>query len=1457
MTSRTSSFGFMPDRATPAHSTAHPPSAQTRLSSASASASAPRRPDRSSLSPTALTSASSLPRKSMYGQRLPVPARKRAPTPELTQSEKISPMNPNAAVAREERSKPRATQLPPRTSSRQDPRIDSGTTTPSLVSTSSVSTPDSPRKNVLRRKPSVIGTYIAQRRHKQTVKAKPEPVPSADTINNIYGLGFSTDNQPSSVLDRLPQDSSQPTSVSHHHSLASPYSSLDHHRPYQTPTPLSNPSVTPSLIFTDSPSGFSHRTTPTQYSSYSPHLNDSPQIGGNWFTPAKTNTPDAFTKATRAGLAATTRLANARQEPTSQPAADFTARNPSAQTERKEVASKDPRAPSPPPPELAHLMIDSTSSSNFQSSSESSDGDRRSRSRHAAQGKLPRLDTSLGRKPTSDKSPPTAVKDKTPTSAPTIRRKPVEASAKTPNSAAASTKSKRQTSLEQAAGGASAGDAQQKSASRFGIFSRKKTVASASSDDVSKLGRKGPVAGTGYEGLGKYAGRRRSGGSTSVSAASGSRKSDESSLDDFLQQRLNPVYLRGDGNASEPRGRTSESTVDEDPSGTVFSSPGTAVSSQSSMGTPYSAGTTPGYILDHAKSIDAQLYLRAREEDSKRPSTATASLGLDEGGDVPRPSTAGPTLSVADSDTSLWEAMPRPLFAQNVRNSRTDSIDSEDDSINLKRKTRSIFAKTSSSKIKSTSKWNLFQRSRTSLEETEAEYVPELPNFDDTIRATPKPTAHYACFDNPAELDFEDLQSIMEEADRAYWDHRPNRSKSTSTDGLSASPVPSVPGTFRIEGSPRIPPAVPEQVSTDQHPPPGAGSNRSSEDREMQTSNTTDTARPSRLAQVGRIPRVVSKRDRERQLPSQSFSRPFVDTQQRPDHKLQNPPSASTAARAVNERSQAEAAAETRTVNFEPIDVPADLDELMPLPQSVPGHASPEKAFLAFKPRKDSQTSFSSNSGTSFIHTAAATAVLPTPGSPLSPDEVWNEYDDLIADVTNPLPQQKTMPEPGNSLAAGASSGSGSCFPFAAKGTPKTATFAPLPPTTLQVDTTAAANHAAAPSLLDLRNELRAMYSPGTGGPLPERLSAVESVTSTTGPKTYSLLPMTSMSSTTSSKKHRRGSSSLAGGDLVQPASPASSRSRSSIPADPMSMANLRFGALMVSKWLSFGRVLVSPAHFELENATTEERILIVDGLGKDWSYYCALTYSNAQVYSIGPWTTKASNRQSLGGGLDQLPNYRHFPHPDLGANMPFPKGFFSVVVVRFPAATTDSALSHAVAECKRVLRPGGYIEISTLDLDLNNMGNKARREVRELKTKIHASNPCISLKSASDNMQYLLGRKGFDNLNRCFVGVPAAGVVSESGNVSRDEKNVGIMELMEDSSEQGDRDITKMVAKVGRWWYSRCYEQEVLPDGDLTRSMWTNKALLRECESMSTSFKLLICYAQKPTVAKRRAVSL
>lgn len=98
--------------------------------------------------------------------------------------------------------------------------------------------------------------------------------------------------------------------------------------------------------------------------------------------------------------------------------------------------------------------------------------------------------------------------------------------------------------------------------------------------------------------------------------------------------------------------------------------------------------------------------------------------------------------------------------------------------------------------------------------------------------------------------------------------------------------------------------------------------------------------------------------------------------------------------------------------------------------------------------------------------------------------------------------------------------------------------------------------------------------------------------------------------------------------------------------------------------------------------------------------------------------------------------------------------------------------------------------------------------------------------------------------------------------------KEVSFSDLLTTQNANGESDdgIAEMVAKVGRWWYSRCYESVVLPEARepgtvggniLENSIWKDEALIRECEKRGTSFRLLIGYAQKPVVGVRRTVSV
>jgi len=655
--------------------------------------------------------------------------------------------------------------------------------------------------------------------------------------------------------------------------------------------------------------------------------------------------------------------------------------------------------------------------------------------------------------------------------------------------------------------------------------------------------------------------------------------------------------------------------------------------------------------------------------------------------------------------------------------------------------------------------------------------------------------------------------------------------------------------------------------------------------------------RPSRLPQVGRIPQVVSTRRQARGPSSQSFSRPFVSSQPRP-----------AAIPRTSFDSIGSVVATAAPVEPYPI-----LQGLSALAHgSAIATISPMDAelnrrseFFKFPPRKDSEVSYSSSSGIWSFAPAASTAVVPTPGAPLSDDELWNEYDDLIDEVLSPATSRTSetkhrSAEDKHSLRSHPS-------------------LEPMPLRPQAPRNTAGAesedDEVENPSLHLRRSRLLAVLhstqSPTSSVSFSEFLSDYgEKKISVIDPVTGRLsLPVSPrLSSGTAAKRSTRSSLPVS---LAQSArqSGATVASRSSKDRDSvntnryrdtrfmdiaenqtdglMSMANLRFGALMTSKWLSFGRVLFSPVHFELKDPK-EDRVLVIDGLGKDWSYYCALTYPEATVYDMGPDPSSPTAPETASEPWSTLTNHRHICHPSLGKAFPFPMHFFACVVLRFPTALPSSEHRFVLSEAKRVLRPGGYLEFSVLDMDLVNMGNRARRAVRGLKMRMQVADESISLRNISDEVMAGIGRKGFVECNRCVVGVPVAGKLPSLDDVQASshkkkgstaskiltqpkgpKPEVSFSDLLNVSSpsETTDNGITDMVARVGRWWYSRCYESLVLPEAGepgaaasgtlLQNSIWRDEALVNECEKRGTSFKLLIGYAQKPEVGVRRTVSV
>lgn len=956
------------------------------------------------------------------------------------------------------------------------------------------------------------------------------------------------------------------------------------------------------------------------------------------------------------------------------------------------------------------------------------------------------------------------------------------------------------------------------------------------------------------------------------------------------------------------------------------------------------------------------------EDDGKRsflPSlaarrTSRRSNNMDDGAlaKVPSPINTTETTSVKALDSAVSN---QHSIAEST-NSRSRTGD-----ISEGREGNWLRPKKAAAQPKPSRKWNFFQRAQASPKvEAPAAEVPVAVARPPTSRSV----AHYALMDAPNNIDLEDLEQIMQEADstpeepiasESYDSEAPKERTKEHVQSMLLPSPPSFSSEFAQSGRPTSPKVIlrRDQFMETQSPlnnnvlsprsPSPKASPKPSPQLDLQTNASLPGAsflpqaftfpqtlsppapppsfpppRPSRLPQVGRIPMVVSRRDRDRRPPSQSFSRPFVPDQPRPvvpshtsvDSTISllataRPPEPFPVLQGLNTLSHGTAIAT----------ISPSADESLNTTE-----------FFRFPSRKDSELSYSSSSGIWSFPTTTGTAIIPEPGAPQSEDEVWNEYDDLIDEVLSPSkPAKATSTEPSQ----------GTPFHYAGLGANEGKSQRQPPPEPLSLQNEPKRSHTSSNSVgsstgpattsLHLRRSrllavLHSAQTPTTPMSMSEflasygerNLSVIDPVTgrlslpspkrtsSGSGPatrpsSTRSSLPA-SLSMSARQSKATLASTSDKDRDSTNPSiASGSSRYRDTrlieiaeMQNDGLvSMANLRFNALMISKWLSFGRILFSPAHFELKDP--EDRVLVIDGLGKDWSHYCALTYPEATIYNLGPGPLSAPSATGAAEPWSTLRNHRHIAHPSLTSPFPFPRGFFATAVLRFPPALSSAVHRTILAECKRVLRPGGYLEMSVLDLDLVNMGNRARRAVRGLKVKMQAAEPGVSLRNISDEVMGGLGRRGFVGCYRCFVGVPAAGRLrsagdevetataagsSASGSASGSSggasgasepgarKEVSFSDLLTTQNANGESDdsIAEMVAKVGRWWYSRCYESVVLPEARepgtaggniLENSIWRDEALIRECEKRGTSFRLLIGYAQKPVVGVRRTVSV
>ncbi|KAL5606856.1 uncharacterized protein BROUX77_004049 [Berkeleyomyces rouxiae] len=607
-------------------------------------------------------------------------------------------------------------------------------------------------------------------------------------------------------------------------------------------------------------------------------------------------------------------------------------------------------------------------------------------------------------------------------------------------------------------------------------------------------------------------------------------------------------------------------------------------------------------------------------------------------------------------------------------------------------------------------------------------------------------------------------------------------------------------------------------------------------------------------------------------IPPVSFSRPFNPT--------------SFHAAMLSKRAPAEAAsastAESGSVPASTLDLVADSATSATTitassPDSLPlrrGRASiiiePGPDFIRFSVRQDSTASTAttfSSSGTSssalFLPGYANTvAVQPTPGSPLVEDEIWDEYNDLVGFASptsaRPLASAISVSIPMHPydydnddqirVPQSTTSSRGSLFPLEAYNL------------SLSQPTAAAAARLTQTSSIgsaDMTERLGAIFAPK-----PE----LASITAPTPAPTRPIPALPAGASSTAATAPRARSSTT--GSARSRVSSTSSTSDS-----PLEQVNLRIGSMTVSKWLTFGHVMFSPVREQLVGETlptssvtsAQTSVLVLDGLGNDdWSFYAAETYPGATFFNLSPRAPVSASRRASSGFPLSPPNHHQIQHTSLAHKLPFGAETFAAVVLRFPAAGPEAHLRNAVAEARRVLVPGGYIELAVLDMDLNNMGNRARRAVRQRKEALCARDPKTALGSVADTLLRLLGARGFGEIKSCRVGLPVAPPARTPAGADRPSAGTAtarprrdtrsLAEMMSDESAAADESITRVVSRVGRWWYARCYEGLRAGSG---ASMWHDAGLLAECADWGTSFKLMVCHARVPLDAVSRVASI
>ncbi|KAF2835691.1 hypothetical protein M501DRAFT_941400 [Patellaria atrata CBS 101060] len=275
-----------------------------------------------------------------------------------------------------------------------------------------------------------------------------------------------------------------------------------------------------------------------------------------------------------------------------------------------------------------------------------------------------------------------------------------------------------------------------------------------------------------------------------------------------------------------------------------------------------------------------------------------------------------------------------------------------------------------------------------------------------------------------------------------------------------------------------------------------------------------------------------------------------------------------------------------------------------------------------------------------------------------------------------------------------------------------------------------------------------------------------------------------------------------------------------------------RLWALTAYQWFTNGKQLQSPLHEILTEGRTAGRVLHLHGSQAD-GWFLAARYPRATIYTVS-----SSNTTSPPTDWPSPPNHHCLYLPTASFTIPFADNYFDFVVSKtLPKLVHNDQWTSVFQDCMRILKPGGWMEISTLDPHFARQGPTLAEWVNtHIERRLDESG--FSTRPSEDVLK-TMEDVGLTNLRRAKIALP----VSLPLSASRPNVNFQNRQTMQTTFE--DPDARRLMVYLGRHFYQDLYSQCLTPQ-ESKHWFWNNKSIRTEFEGLQTGSLLTIACAQK-----------